>query len=66
MSQFEDEKFRSSNQYDMMASQSISLKRIADALEKLTKPPVMAELTPEQIKDLESEWKNAGYMMYKR
>lgn len=38
------------------ASQAISLKRIADALEKLTAVPTMKPLTDEQEKEFKKEW----------
>lgn len=40
-------------------SQAVSLKRIADALEKLTKIPTMPELTPEQLAEFEIQFSKA-------
>lgn len=47
---------------------AISLKRIADALEKLAKPVIMPELTPEQQEELmkANEDLGAGYVMFNK
>lgn len=44
-------------------SMAISLKRIADALEKLTKVPTMPELTPEQEEEMMKSAKSAGFVI---
>jgi hypothetical protein len=46
-------------------SMAISLKRIADALEKLTKVPTMPELTPEQEEEMLRAAKTAGFIIMK-
>lgn len=47
---------------------AISLKRIDDALEKLAKPVIMPELTPEQQEELmkANEDLGAGYVMFNK
>jgi hypothetical protein len=46
-------------------SQAISLKRIADALEKLLVVPTVPKLTPEQEEEWQKANRNAGFAMYK-
>lgn len=51
---------------DISMSQAISLKRIADALEKLTVIPKMVELTPEQEEEWSKAMQDAGYITYSK
>lgn len=57
--------FYTNMETDVQLSQAISLKRIADALEKLTKVPTMPEITPEQEAEMMTAAKNAGFIIEK-
>ncbi len=47
-------------------SQAISLKRIADALEKLTKPVAMPQMTDEERKQFIEAYNNASNVMFNK
>lgn len=64
--ELEKEELKSSNSEHVIRSMAISLKRIADTLEKLTKVPVMNEMTPEQEEEWEKINRHMGFVSYKR